>query len=136
MSEQALDNPRKVKLRRDLLPLKKLLLSAGGMRLQLPGFVNEEVTPLEAEILYGMGAFFPGEDARFVPGEPSACHENAARLDDGVTRRRFTGFALSEDGCWRVHSWLMTPDGVIETTGPRTLYFGIRWPGCSSKERP
>jgi len=103
------------------------LLAAGGNRLQLPWFVNQQVGPEDVCALEFLGAFFPGERARLVGGQRNACHKNAALLDDGRTCRRFTGFALSDDGCWRLHSWVMTPDGIVETTERRTLYFGVRW---------
>jgi hypothetical protein len=43
------------------------------------------------------------------------------------------GYALSafgdselSDGAWREHSWAMSADGyIIETTSPRTVYFGV-----------
>ncbi len=58
----------------------------------------------------------------------SRCHENVAAV---WKARRFgiiaiaTGYALSEDGVWRVHSWGTLPDGVVETTEARLKYFGI-----------
>lgn len=115
-------------LRDDLAPLMTLLLAAGGTRLQQPWFVNSEVPSLLADALLDLGAFYPGGDAQLVLGERNQCHDNASSLDDGLTRRRFTGFALSADDCWRVHSWVVSPTGIIETTEPRTIYYGIRWP--------
>ena len=36
-----------------------------------------------------------------------------------------TGYALSDDGLWRQHSWgLLTDDRVVETTVARLRYFG------------
>src|SRR5258708_7764341 len=35
------------------------------------------------------------------------------------------GYALSKDGLWRQHSWLVTPEGgLVETTVRRAAYFG------------
>ena len=46
------------------------------------------------------------------------CYENDA-----------TGYALSADGMWRQHSWLIhrkpRSNRVVETTEPRILYFGF-----------
>jgi hypothetical protein len=36
-----------------------------------------------------------------------------------------TGYGLSEDGLWRQHSWLWNGKKVLETTVPRTIYFGV-----------
>ena len=60
------------------------------------------------------------------PGRSSGCHGNAAaewlKCDD---LRIVTGYALSDDGLWRQHSWgLLTDDRVVETTVARLRYFG------------
>jgi hypothetical protein len=60
-------------------------------------------------------------------GRPSDCHGNVGRL---WIRRKgrieiATGYALSDDGLWRSHSWGFEADHVIETTEARELYFGI-----------
>ena len=58
----------------------------------------------------------------------SMCHQNVAAV---WKSRRFgiigvaTGYALSEDGLWRQHSWGLLRDGVLETTEARLNYFGI-----------
>ena len=36
-----------------------------------------------------------------------------------------TGYALSDDGLWRSHSWVVTDEVLYETTVARELYFGI-----------
>jgi hypothetical protein len=61
------------------------------------------------------------------PGEVSDCHRNAAGLWVlGDCPAIGTGYALSEDGLWREHSWGIRDDGtVIETTVQRTAYFGV-----------
>jgi hypothetical protein len=60
--------------------------------------------------------------------ERSACHENVAQLwvtkSSGLTAIG-TGYALSEDGLWRQHSWGVRRDGIVETTKVRVKYFGI-----------
>jgi len=58
----------------------------------------------------------------------NGCHENVAELwlekatgvsDIGI------GYALSEDGLWRQHSWAVQKTDIIETTEERVKYFGI-----------
>ena len=67
-----------------------------------------------------------------VPGLPSRCHENAANLviSDPDNLVLETGYALSDDGLWRQHSWVVTrrKSAVIETTVQRYRYFGIPLP--------
>lgn len=68
------------------------------------------------------------------------CHQNSAELwadsmartDEGVgsTLRIETGFALSDDGLWREHTWVRDMSGggegtLIETTQARVAYWGI-----------
>lgn len=67
-------------------------------------------------------------------GEPSRCHANAARLweDDPDNISIMTGWALSKDGIWRQHTWVITCEmppktgRIIETTEKRLVYFGYR----------
>jgi hypothetical protein len=51
-----------------------------------------------------------------------------------VTSRKYpkryqaeTGYALSEDGCWRPHGWVwdILKNCIVETTVPRKIYFGF-----------
>ena len=59
------------------------------------------------------------------------CHYNSARLWYKNKDRCFiaTGYALSEDGLWRCHSWVVQPMArtvrVWETTVKRVAYFGV-----------
>src|SRR3954453_21146479 len=59
----------------------------------------------------------------------SGCHRNVAKLWLRVPRRLFangTGYALSDDGLWRQHSWGVKEDGtIVETTVVRLKYFGL-----------
>lgn len=56
---------------------------------------------------------------------------NSANLWDANRGRCFiaTGYALSEDGLWRSHSWVVQPMPrtlrVWETTVKRVAYFGV-----------
>lgn len=60
-------------------------------------------------------------------GEPNRCHSNSAKLwADGEAPLLVTGWALSEDGLWRQHSWCAhLDDRVVETTVARVMYFGF-----------
>jgi hypothetical protein len=96
----------------------------------------------------------PGQQTPF--SQPGACHDNAhnlayflqAILPDAAQQMRmfgnllvFTGVALSRDGIWRPHSWLLwrrvkTPSTltmtpaletlILETTEERILYLGVK----------
>src|SRR6266487_4221492 len=61
-------------------------------------------------------------------GMVSECHLNALTLylnHPGLYTCAY-GYALSNDGLWRQHSWLVRKDGaIIETTEKRLLYFGF-----------
>ena len=65
----------------------------------------------------------------------SRCHENASCFWYNYTKEHgidsmyiATGWALSDDGLWRQHTWLVDPSdgGVIETTVERLMYFGFK----------
>lgn len=59
-------------------------------------------------------------------GEPCRCHSNSARLHEADARNQIaTGWALSEDGLWRQHTWCERDGTLIETTLPRERYFGF-----------
>jgi len=61
--------------------------------------------------------------------QPSRCHANSGFLWD-ANRDKLelcTGYALSEDGLWRQHSWCWWPAQrkVVETTERRKAYVGF-----------
>lgn len=70
-----------------------------------------------------------GRGAGVRKGETSQCHRNAALLWDGNRDRAVivVGWALSDDGIWRQHSWVKdtAEDRIYETTVARKLYFGF-----------
>lgn len=72
-----------------------------------------------------------GPTSQMMKGRQSQCHENSALLWESNQDKLFlaTGYALSDDGIWREHSWCILPKPrsikVIETTEPRELYFGF-----------
>ena len=107
-----------------------LLRHGGGSRFQSKSYLEKSISEKYSGLLLQHGAFFPGSGAKIVKGRRNLCHENAEKLtQSNQAYRRFTGFALSKDGIWRVHSWVASPTGIIETTEPRVLYFGIPIPG-------
>jgi hypothetical protein len=63
----------------------------------------------------------------FKPMAPCKCHSNCAQFWDkhSKTCRIATGWALGSDGIWRQHTWILKGKTIIETTEPRTLYYGI-----------
>jgi hypothetical protein len=68
---------------------------------------------------------------RVVLGEDNACHANAAVLwTDGAIAAIGSGYALSDDGLWRPHSWGVDIDGTaVETTAERQMYVGVTLTG-------
>ncbi len=110
------------------------LLGIAGERVCLPG--NEVMEDIEKALQRGV---FFGETHKRMPGAPSRCHRNSALCWE-VNRDKAkiaTGFALSSDGIWREHSWVVVarkpganpanPKAwwTVETTTIRTRYFGF-----------
>lgn len=109
--------------------LRAMLLEIGGTEVVPPLGHETGLVPLlcRAEVRSGSGAVRE-------PGRRSDCHANTERiLARGATRHGrpvvsgWAGYALSDDGLWRQHSWAMLVDGtIVETTEPRELYVGYR----------
>jgi len=105
-------------------PLAAAMLGFGGTRM-----VSRGPDPDEADILV-RGQLWPGKGALLAKGRPCSCHENASVLWEGFQDSLVlaTGYALSEDGLWRQHSWCVEGTGerrVVETTTRRLLYLGF-----------
>lgn len=111
----------------DLLPLTDPDLLGDG---QYMPFAFDEA------LLVTQGQFHTASIVRMT-GQPCACHHNVARLfydrtDADPQPRRLdimTGYGLGTDGVWRRHSWAVprhAPPLIIETTEPRSAYFGVR----------
>jgi len=119
-------NERELKANPDLKPLKEKLLSLGG------DFVALQFEPDLNDILK-RGQVFDGKKASSIRWPASHCHANVATLWDRTRNTRntkiVTGWALSNDGIWRQHSWLLETvvgeERVLETTAPRAKYFGF-----------
>ena len=116
-------------------PLEIELLAFAGDRVCLPrgGETDEKKLLAHGECWYPIGV-------KLMVGEQSQCHRNSALMWEANRDkvRIATGYALSDDGIWRQHSWCVTCDRrsgsrggrVVETTEKRLLYFGV----CLSDE--
>lgn len=112
-----------------LRPLKNLLLDVGGR-----GFCNPWMDEPHIDPLLSRGMFWKGDEAYFNYGAPNRCHSNAscAWMQNRERVVIATGYALSDDGLWRQHSWYFDLFGsdsggvaLVETTSPRIAYFGF-----------
>ncbi len=114
-----------------VLQLKDRLLKIGGCEACLP--VIEE----DLENIMNYGQLWDNITRKSMVGRPSHCHSNSAELwynnrnsySKGFAVIICTGYALSTDGLWRQHSWLVQAkpraNVIIETTCPRIAYYGF-----------
>jgi hypothetical protein len=113
------------KLNADLLKMRNAFVRFGGEEVCIPSLEDD------LSKILSRGTLWPGHGAKRMPGRPSQCHENSCLCWEANQDRLFvaTGYALSDDGMWRQHSWCVAPKGkgvtIIETTEPRELYFGF-----------
>ena len=108
------------------------------LRQKLLAFAGEAVCfpPYEEDLdnILNYGQFWVGSNAKLMRGEPSQCHANSANLweQNKEATRICTGYALSEDGMWRQHSWLVwhkaRSNQIVETTVKRIAYYGFVMP--------
>ena len=114
-----------IKKLKSMLDLRAKLLSFGGSEVCMVGY-DEDVGDI-----INRGQLWYGDRIHMMRGQPSQCHRNAcycweANQDKAVL---CTGYALSEDGMWRCHSWLVElrprKNRIVETTSPRVAYFGF-----------
>jgi hypothetical protein len=106
----------------EILELKVRLLKIDGCHLVAPPKPEPDLTALLAHGDVMEGAILFEEMSR------SSCHWNVAALwrsEPSPLVAIGTGYALSEDGLWRQHSWGITKTEIFETTEPRHTYFGI-----------
>jgi hypothetical protein len=102
--------------------LKLLLLRFGGDFIVAPNKLDQDVPRL---LKYG---FLMNGPITFDEMKSSMCHQNVAAVWKFQRPRIVsiaTGYALSEDGLWRQHSWGVLREGLLETTAGRMRYFGI-----------
>ncbi len=105
--------------------LETRLLEIGGKRVIM--FSGDPDT----DDILARGEVWKGRGVSIIRGNKSQCHSNAGYLFELFpdTTRIMTGYALSKDGLWRQHSWLIDiepPEYITETTEPRELYYGFR----------
>jgi len=121
--------PHKLSHIQMLLELRDRLLTFGGEEVCLPA--SEQ----DLQDIMKRGQFWYGDRIVFMEGLPSQCHFNSAHLwnenrdNPNATLHLATGYALSDDGMWRQHSWLVLErndmNKIVETTEPRLAYFGF-----------
>lgn len=117
------------KNQKDLLQLRDRLLSYGGEQACF-AYIEDDLDKIMSR-----GKIFVGPgNTKMMKGQPSQCHKNSCNLyqaNKGVNDLRIcTGYALSKDGMWRQHSWLIwfkddNTFKIVETTTRRELYFGF-----------
>lgn len=110
------------------LPAKDLILKNG-----LLAFGGEYalIKPMDEDMNHFLtrGQLW-GKTHKMMPGATSQCHMNSCLLWEQNQDKLFiaTGYALSNDGLWRQHSWCVLPTArgprVVETTQRRELYYG------------
>jgi hypothetical protein len=108
----------------DAEKLQSTLLRFGGI--DVVDADNEDLAKIleRAQLWYG-------DRIKMMKGRPSQCHANAAACWEANQGRAVlcTGFALSDDGLWRQHSWLIhvkpRRNRLVETTEKMVVYFGF-----------
>ena len=110
---------KNIKTMPELKPLQDKLLSLGGDWVAL-----EPECDLLA--ILNRGQLFNGRVV-FKKMAPHGCHRNCCEV--WAERPRIykiaIGWALSDDGIWRQHTWITKGRAIIETTEPRSLYYGF-----------
>jgi GNAT superfamily N-acetyltransferase len=105
--------------------LEKILLPYGGHTLVWMG--DPDAKHILDQGRYLAGGVEPG----LWKGDSNNCHSNACWLSMKVgVAKIWTGYALSDDGMWRSHSWCVDSETgeVMETTVVRVGYFGAPVP--------
>ena len=101
------------------------LIAFGGER------ANVATHDQDMKSIIARGFLLEGRRAKKVKGKPCQCHGNVAVLWNANRDRILimTGYALSQDGMWRQHSWAIEirtrSRSIIETTVKRVAYFGF-----------
>ena len=76
-------------------------------------------------VLYHYGEAIEPSNVKYIKMESGQCHAHCETLSQKHGWDWFTGFALSRDGIWRVHSFCLDGTEIIETTESRVRYFGM-----------
>jgi hypothetical protein len=114
--------------------LRSALLAIGGLEVVLPRYDEFSESQrsrqhYDTQQIIARGRTWIGNDLALATMQDSNCHVNVATLRARGRGTIATGFALSEDGLWREHSWLIQrpesdPGIILETTVGRLLYHG------------
>jgi hypothetical protein len=115
-------------MRPDVVALKSRLLGIGGNHFQITGLIEDQLDPEHVATMLESASAVSGSGATLRKGKSRACHDNSRHYAASKRSGKFVhhlGLALSEDGCWRIHSWVVGPKGIIETTESREVYFGV-----------
>ena len=121
------------------LLLHRILLSIGGRETVFPSFEED------MDAILSRGRYYKGT-SRMMRGRANHCHSNVCNLweanhaDKDVSIA--TGYALSPDGLWRQHSWLVqryrtatqNRTRIIETTEKRLCYYGFEMTNAEAEE--
>jgi hypothetical protein len=114
------------KLDKRLFEIRKRLLSFGGETACIPAYPDADT-----DLILNFGQFWLGNNVRKMSGEIGKCHRNSCELWEANPEitRICTGFALTEDGMWREHSWVIwlkpRSTQIVETTPvSRIAYYG------------
>lgn len=116
------DDMKKLK---SMLDLRAKLLSFGGSEVCMVGYDED------ADNIVNRGQLWYGDRIHMMRGQPSQCHRNSSYCWEANQDKTVlcTGYALSESGMWRCHSWLVElrprKNRIVETTVPRVAYFGF-----------
>ena len=108
-----------------ILKLRDKLLTFGGEQACMPN-VEEDL-----HNILNRGQFWYGDRIKIMKGEDRRCHRNSSELwwNNKDKLCIATGYALSEDGMWRQHTWCINVrprvNQIIETTEKRIAYFGF-----------
>lgn len=112
----------------NLVRLRNVLLDIGG----------EEVVPIyepDTSKLLNRGHVIDKKDIEMNNMRDSQCHSNVGYLyEKNDSIKIATGWALSDDGLWRQHSWGLTKSDIIETTEKRDIYYGMVLDNDESRE--
>lgn len=115
--------------------LRSKLLDIGGIEVVLPLYhelsgAQRSRQRYETQRILEAGQTRFGSVATLVAMVESNCHVNTANLFTQGRGSIASGFALSDDGLWREHSWLLDGQGrIVETTVLRLLYHGYALSG-------
>jgi hypothetical protein len=121
-------------------PDDRTAITLASMLLSLEGdyvVIHDDESSVFRAWLERDGTDHTREKITVVPCERNECHRNCATIwkSSPDTVSIVTGYCLSSDAMWREHTWLMDgTDAIIETTVPRTRYFGMRLNGENAQE--